>query len=212
MSLETAIVSTFTTEIDRLQPLLDRYGLWALFVACLAEGFGIPLPGQTLLIACALLAASGQLDIVSVLLVGWVATQLGDIIGYAIGRYGLQRTLAGFVKQSERLARLGHLFDRWGIGLLLIARFLDGLRQTSNLAAGALRMSWSRFLGATLAGTSLWVGAYGLGAFYLKRDFHKIIDVLEPLRPFALLITAVFFAALILYLFGRRKHSMKRDE
>ncbi|MBK5965253.1 hypothetical protein CCR95_14435 [Thiocystis minor] len=211
MTLETSLVSTLTSDIARLQPVLDHDGLWALFVACLVEGFGIPLPGQTLLIACALMAASGKLDIVTVLLVAWIATQLGDIIGYAIGRYGLQRTLTSGVKQGERLARLERLFDRWGMGLLLIARFLDGLRQTSNLAAGALRMSWWRFLTATIAGTSLWVGVFGLGAFYLDRDFHKIVDVIEPLRPFALIATAVFFAALALYLFGKRKRPVNRD-
>lgn len=205
MSLETAIVSTLTADIERLQPLLDRYGLWALFAACLVEGFGIPLPGQTLLIACALLAASGKLDIVNVLLVAWFATQLGDIIGYVIGRYGLQRALARSVKHRERLTKLERLFDRWGMGLLLIARFLDGLRQTSNLAAGALRMSWWCFLAATLAGTSLWIGVFGLGAFYLERDIHQIVAALAPLRPFALTLTVVLLAALILFLFGRRK-------
>ncbi len=205
MSLETAFVSTLTTEIARLEPLLDRYGLWALFVSCLVEGFGIPLPGQTMLIACALLAASGKLDLVSVLLVAWFATQLGDILGYVIGRYGVQRSLASTIKRPERLAKLERLFDRWGVGLLLIARFLDGVRQTSNLAAGILLMSWWRFLAASGAGTTLWVLSFGLGAFYLERDFNRIVAFLEPLRPFALGLTVALLAAFVIYLFGRRR-------
>ncbi|WP_296805162.1 hypothetical protein [Thiocapsa sp.] len=62
MSLEAEIATTLTSGIASLQPILDRYGLWALFVACMADGFGIPLPGQTILIACALLAATGKMD------------------------------------------------------------------------------------------------------------------------------------------------------
>jgi membrane protein YqaA with SNARE-associated domain len=138
MSLEAEIATTLTSGIASLQPILDRYGLWALFVACLVEGFGIPLPGQTLLIACALLAAAGKLDLTAVLLVAWTATQLGDIIGYLIGRYGLQGVLKRAANHRERLAKVEQAFARWGIGLLLVARFLDGLRQTSNIAAGAL--------------------------------------------------------------------------
>jgi membrane protein DedA with SNARE-associated domain len=205
MSIETAFVSTLTTDIARLQPVLDRYGLSALFVACLVEGFGIPLPGQTLLIACAMLAAGGKLDIVSVLLTAWIATQLGDIIGYAIGRYGLQRSLSSAVKQGERLAKLERLFDRWGMGLLLIARFLDGIRQTSNLAAGALQMSWWRFLVATISGTSLWILTFGVGAFYLELDFHHIVDWLQPIKSIALIVTLALIGALGLSLFWNRR-------
>lgn len=205
MSIETALVSTLTSDIGRLQPLIDRYGLWALFVACLAEGFGIPLPGQTLLIACALMAAGGHLDILSVVAVAWIGTQLGDVIGYAIGRRGLQRVLNDRVGRGLRLASAARLFDRWGIGLLVAARFLDGIRQTSNLAAGLLGMSWRRFLIGTLAGTSLWVLVFGVGAYYLDRDFQRILDWLRPLGPVALALTLVMAVGLGAVLVGRQR-------
>jgi membrane protein DedA with SNARE-associated domain len=82
------LVSSLPIGVAKLQPVLNEYGLGALFVAALVEGFGIPLPGQTLLIACGLMAATGRMDITSVLVVGWVATQLGDVIGYLIGQRG----------------------------------------------------------------------------------------------------------------------------
>ncbi len=204
MSIEAEIANTLTSGIAGLQPILDRYGLWALFVACLAEGFGIPLPGQTLLIACALLAASGKLDLTAVILVAWTATQLGDIIGYLIGRYGLQGVLKRAAKQRERLVKAEAAFARWGIGLLMVARFLDGLRQTSNIAAGALAMPWWRFLVGTIPGTSLWVGVFGFGAYTLEHDFHRITDVIEPLRPYALTLSTLLIVGLLLFLTSRR--------
>lgn len=204
MSIEAEIANTLTSGIAGLQPILDRYGLLALFVACLAEGFGIPLPGQTLLIACALLAASGKLDLTAVILVAWTATQLGDIIGYLIGRYGLQGVLKRAAKQRERLVKAEAAFARWGIGLLMVARFLDGLRQTSNIAAGALAMPWWRFLVGTILGTSLWVGAFGFGAYTLEHDFHRITDVIEPLRPYALTLSTLLIVGLLLFLTSRR--------
>lgn len=203
MSFESAIVSTVGTDIARLQPLLDHYGLWALCVACLVEGFGIPLPGQTLLIACALMAGSGTFALGDVLLVAWLATQLGDVMGYLIGRLALQRVLARRVSRGERLARLERGFDRWGPALLMVARFLDGIRQTSNLAAGMLRMPWWHFLLATAIGTSLWVGLLGAGPFYLERDVHQIAAALASLKPWLILLTLAALAGAGIYLFGR---------
>lgn len=211
MSIETAFVSTLSSEMAHLQPVIDRYGLLALFVACMAEGFGVPLPGQTLLIACGLLAASGKLDMTSVLVFAWFSTQLGDIIGFAIGCYGLQRVLNKAVKQRDRLLKLDRLFDRWGIWLLVFARFLEGVRQTSNLAAGALAMSWSRFLVGTLVGTSLWVLAFGAGAYYLEHDFRSIVDWIVPVKPVAIAVTVALLATVALYLFGKQADRIDRQ-
>ena len=52
---------------------LEQYGLWAIFVLVLLEDFGIPVPGETVLIAGAVYAGSGRLNIVAVGVVGFVA-------------------------------------------------------------------------------------------------------------------------------------------
>ena len=210
MSIEAEITSSLTSRIAELQPYLDRYGLWALFVSCLTEGFGIPLPGETLLIACALMAAAGQMDLASVLIVAWVGTQLGDIIGYLLGRRGLKRLLKPEAGRGQGLARAEALFARWGVGLLMIGRFLDGIRQTSNLAAGMLAMPWGRFLAGTLIGTSLWVGSFGLGAYLLEKDFHAITSFLSPLRPYSLVLAGLLVLGLVaLVVSTRRRRAVK---
>jgi membrane protein DedA with SNARE-associated domain len=210
MSMNTfaaELVSSLSGEIARLQPILDRYGLWALFVAAGVEGFGIPLPGQTLLIACGLLAAKGKLDITAVVLVGWMATQLGDLIGYLIGRRGVHRLLVRTAKNAERLAKAERLFARYGVAVLIVARFIDGVRQTSNIVAGALEMSRWRFLGATMIGTSLWVGVFGYGAFYLGKDFHSVGAFFQGLRPYGWWISLGLLVPLAWYLVRRRRGS-----
>lgn len=203
------IVSSLMGEMTRLQPVLDRYGLWALFVAALVEGFGIPLPGQTLLIACGLLAAKGQLDLTAVLLVGWVATQLGDVVGYLIGRRGVHRLIVRTAKSGERLAKAEAWFARYGVAVLVIARFVDGVRQTSNIVAGALEMTWWRFMGATMIGTTLWVAVCGLGAFWLGKDFHAVGAFFHWLRPYAWTVALTLLAFLVLYLVRRKGYAPK---
>ena len=72
-------------------PYLDHYGYWVLFGAILPENFYLQLPGETLLIASALLASQGHMHIVPLLLIACVAAVTGDNIGYAIGRFGGRR-------------------------------------------------------------------------------------------------------------------------
>lgn len=201
----TELVSSLSGGVAKLQPVLNEYGLGALFVAALVEGFGIPLPGQTLLIACGLMAAKGRMDITAVLVVGWVATQLGDVIGYLIGQRGVHRLLARKVKNAERLAKAEALFDRYGIAVLIVARFVDGVRQTSNIVAGALEMPWLHFMGATMIGTTLWVGICGFGAFALGHNIRGFGAFLHQLRPYGWAITLVLLGLLVWYLVRRRK-------
>jgi membrane protein DedA with SNARE-associated domain len=191
--------------------MLNEYGLGALFVAALVEGFGVPLPGQTLLIACGLMAAKGRMDITAVLVVGWLATQLGDVIGYVIGQRGVHRLLARKVKNAERLAKAEALFDRYGIAVLIVARFVDGVRQTSNIVAGALEMSWLHFMAATMIGTTLWVGVCGFGAFALGHNFHGFGALLHRLRPYGWAISLVLLGLLAWYLVRRRRGWWRRD-
>ncbi len=201
---EADIVSNLAAEIDRLRPLLDRYGLWALAAATLAEGMGLPLPGQTLLIACALLAVTGGPDILWVVLVAWWATWVGDLIGYWIGHRGLSGRLVRSTGTGGRLARAQALFARWGWWILVVARFLDGLRQTSNITAGALDMPWRRFLAGTAVGTSLWVGVFGVGVYALDVDRQALIAALHGLRSWGWALAAVGLGILAVYL-GRRR-------
>src|SRR5665811_2785 len=115
--------------VARVQPLFHRYGYLVVFVAILVEGVGIPAPGQTLLIAAALSAAHGNLSLVWVLILACLAATLGNTLGYLLGRWGGRPLLARFKLRGDRLARLEEKFRHYGGGVVLVARFFDGLRQ-----------------------------------------------------------------------------------
>jgi membrane protein DedA with SNARE-associated domain len=68
------------------QPILYHYGYLAIFIAILFEGFGIPAPGQTILMAGAILAARGEVSIALVLVVAFLAGVLGNTLGYVLKR------------------------------------------------------------------------------------------------------------------------------
>jgi membrane protein DedA with SNARE-associated domain len=194
----------FSAHAAAVMPLLERYGYAGIFVAVLVEGFGIPAPGQTLLTLGALLAAQAKLNILIVVAVAWCATVIGNLIGYAIGRRAGRRLLLASGVGAQRIERVEHFVRRYGPAIIIIARFVDGLRQLSSIVAGSMEMPWRSFVACVLIGASLWAGAIGIGAYYLERDFHAIAGFFLRLEPYGWIIAAGVVLALIVYLFQRR--------
>jgi membrane protein DedA with SNARE-associated domain len=71
-----------------LAPALSHYGYLAVGGLLVVEDFGVPVPGETVMIAAAVYAGAGRLSIVAVGVIAAVPAITGDNIGYAIGRYG----------------------------------------------------------------------------------------------------------------------------
>ncbi|HPF57835.1 MAG TPA: DedA family protein [Candidatus Competibacteraceae bacterium] len=188
-------------EIATVEPLLDHYGYGAVFVAVGVEGFGIPAPGQTLLIAGAVTAANqNQLRIDWLLFAAFMAALLGNSAGYLIGRRGGRALLRRFRISERHLQRIEHGFTRYGGGLLIIARFFDGLRQLNGIAAGLLEMPWWRFTFYNALGAMLWVSCWGLGIYTLDENLHTILAAIHALNPWVTTITLASVISLILLL------------
>ena len=149
--------------LDRLTHIFIQYGYFAVFVALLAEGAGIPLPGETvLLIASALAARPTGLNLKWVALVAFCTTSAGDNIGFYVGRAGGQVLLDRFGRRFRirpRTIQRGRDFiDRHGSLGVFCARFIAGLRVLNGLVAGSLLMSWPRFFLFDILGAACWVG------------------------------------------------------
>jgi membrane protein DedA with SNARE-associated domain len=148
-----------------------HHGLPLLFLAIMLESFGIPLPGETALIAFGVLAAEGHYSIVTVIVLAAAAAIIGDNLGYwLIGRLGGRELLRrwGWLRQySERvLPRAERVMDRHGGKTVFFGRFVAVLRYTVAWIAGLTRMRWWRFLFWNAAGGIAWAIAIGLLAYY----------------------------------------------
>lgn len=187
----------FERYLARAQPLLQRYGYSAVAVTVMAEGVGIPTPGQTLLLAGALEAAKGQLNIAWLLFLAIAAAIIGNSVGYAVGRWGGRAVLKKLKVNATRQQRFEDIFARRGGIVILVARFVDGLRQFNGIVAGMMHMPWWTFTAYNTAGAVLWSCVWGLGTYYLGRDIHVIADVFHRHRR---LLYALSAAALIILL------------
>lgn len=191
------------------RPWLEQYGYLALFGAVFVEGFGIPAPGETLIIASGLLANQGDLNIAAVLLTAWAAAVLGDNIGYMLGRWGGQRLLSKFGVQPRHLKRAEDYFEKFGGAVIIVARFVEGLRQLNGFVAGSMGMSWLRFIIFNATGAALWVGLWGGGVWWFSSHFEKVEQTFHKFEPLIFVMGITALITLIWYLFrpSRTKNS-----
>jgi len=194
--LHQRLAQDLQKDVARVQPWLDRYGYAAVALAVGAEGAGLPTPGQTLLSVAALDAVTHpRLHIGWLLLFTYLASVLGNVLGYLIGRRGGRALLARWRINEERLARVNAGFTRWGGWLVVFGRFVDGPRQLLSPAAGVLAMPLARFVLFTMIGAALWVGVWGFGVYYLDEHLYTVIGVIRKVNPWAAAVTVAGLAA-----------------
>jgi membrane protein DedA with SNARE-associated domain len=144
-----------------LEPTLRHWGYLGVAVILLLENIGLPVPGETMLIAASLSAATGQLNIVLVGVIAVLASTAGSAIGYAIGEFGGRPLAERYGKYvfltPERLDKTHEFFNRRGALVVLLGRFVEGVRQAVGVIAGISEMTFPRFLIFTLIGSALWV-------------------------------------------------------
>jgi membrane protein DedA with SNARE-associated domain len=150
--------------LHKLEPALDKYGYAAVFGLVLIEDFGVPVPGETVLILAAVYAGAGRLNVLLVGLLAFVAAIIGDNIGFAIGHFGGRRLVERYGRYifltPERLSRATRFFERHGGKVIVVARFVEGLRQANGIIAGISGMHWARFVAFNALGAALWVAAW----------------------------------------------------
>jgi membrane protein DedA with SNARE-associated domain len=207
-----AISHHFLAEVDKLEPLLLKYGVFVVMAAIAVEGFGIPAPGQTLLIAGAVLAARGSLNIQVLLLGAWLAAVAGAAIGYAAGRFGGSRLLARLPVNAAHLDRLQRLCRYYGGLFVVMARFVDGLRQLGNILVGALHMPTLQFMLMNALGAAVWVTVWGLGPYYLDANFHVIALRFRGLSPYGWIAAGLLLVGVLIYIVRRGRKSAQQQE
>jgi membrane protein DedA with SNARE-associated domain len=193
-----------------LQPVLEHYGYLAVGGFVMLEDFGVPLPGETILIAAAIFAGSGHLNIALVILVAVAGAIIGDNIGFAIGHFGGRPLVQRFGKYvfltPERLDRAEDFFNRHGGKVVTIARFIEGLRQANGFLAGIVGMHWLKFLGFNALGAVLWVCIWaGLG--YLAGE--HIVDIYAGFEKYRWYVIGAL-ALVVVVLIARRVRAHRR--
>jgi len=144
---------------------VHHYGLLALFLIVMLESAGVPLPGETALVAAGVFASHGELNIAAVIIVAAAAAIIGDNLGYWIGRTGGRSVLTRWRVTARTLPWAEGFFARHGPKTIFIGRFFSILRVTAAWMAGVSRMRWWTFFLWNAAGGICWALLVGLVAY-----------------------------------------------
>ena len=158
--------------------LFARYGYAVVFFGVFLENTGLPVPGETALLAGAALAKFGRLSLVWVIATAVAGAILGDNLGFFIGRRG-GRSLAerhgskvGLTR--KRLEQFDRFFERHGPKTVFIARFVTGLRVFCAVLAGASGLKWPTFLFYNATGAAVWATVIGAAGYMLAYSWDRL--------------------------------------
>lgn len=192
-------LASFSNSLIRL---IQVHGPWIISVVVALESAGVPLPGETILVAAALLAATtNQIDIAVIVAAAAAGAIVGDGIGYMVGRrFGLPllRKHGRYIRLDENRLLIGrYLFFRYGNAVVFFGRFIAVLRMFAALLAGANSMPAARFFFFNITGGICWACLFGFGAYEVGTEIYKISEVLM-LVSLGLFIAAGFALSIII--------------
>lgn len=187
------------------------HGLPLLFVVVMLESFGLPLPGETALIAFGVLAAQGHYSIVWVIVLAAAGAIIGDNLGYwLLGRLGgraLFRRWSWLRRYSDRiLPPTERIMRRHGGKTVFFGRFVAVLRVGAAAVAGLAHMKWWRFLFWNASGGIVWASAVGLAAFYGGKA------VADAIQRYGLYAAGVLAIVLVVGVFVLRRVKDRVEE
>jgi membrane protein DedA with SNARE-associated domain len=195
--------------LGAVAPVLDNYGYLAVAALIMVENFGVPAPGETILVAASVYAGTGRLSIVAVGLIAVLAAVAGNCIGYAIGYFGGHALVLRYGRYvfltRERLDKAERFFDQHGGLVVVAARFFEGLRQAAGIIAGTAEMPWRRFLVFTTIGAAAWVGLWAPLGYLAGNHIGIIYADIVRYSLYLLIALAVLVAAWITRTVLRRR-------
>jgi membrane protein DedA with SNARE-associated domain len=184
-----ALTATGTVEPPSLERALNdlshTLGPWTYALvaglAFLETGafVGLLAPGETAIVLGGVVAAQGEVNLLAILGIAWVAAALGDLasflLGQRLGRRFLHRHGPRIGVTRPRLHRVERFYDRHGAKAILLGRFVGIVRAVSPFLAGASGLKLRTFLPWSVIGTAIWAAAFTFAGY----AFHAAADTLS---------------------------------
>jgi membrane protein DedA with SNARE-associated domain len=205
--------------LNSLQGPLDHYGYGAIALLLLLENIGVPVvPGELALIAGSIFAGTGRagLNVVGVGLVAVTAVIVGAEIGYLIGRFAGRELILHYGKyvllKPEHLDRAEAVVSRYGGFVVIIARFIVGLREANGIIAGITQMRWLTFLIYNVIGAFAWVATWVTLGYVAGDHIATIYADVNRYFLYVLIALAVLLVAYISWRRIRRRRAGRSHE
>ncbi len=179
--------------------LIDHYGALAVFVFVVFENFGVPIPGETMLVVAAAYAASGHISIALVIVCCIAGVWTGCTLSYLAGRSGGVALMTRLHVPERHLARAETYMTRWGGYTVLFGRYVAFLRSYIGWLAGINRMRPVPFYLWNLAGATAWTLTFAALGYLLGNNW-KLIE-----QKLGVGVVVIISAAVVLYVLYKRR-------
>jgi len=142
---------------------------------------GLVAPGETVVIAGGVIAGQGEIQLLVLIGIVWVAAVLGDttsfFVGRRLGRAFLEKHGPRVKITHERLEQVDSYFQKHGGKTILIGRFIGLVRALAPFIAGSSGMSYQRFIPYSIVGTGLWATVFCVLGYIFWRSFDRVAHI-----------------------------------
>jgi membrane protein DedA with SNARE-associated domain len=181
---------------------LATYGYIGLFLYSLGGGF-------VALIGAGILSYMGKMDLTSSIAIAFVANALGDVLLFYMARYQKSIMMEGIRKHRRKLALAHILMKKYGSWIILIQKFVYGIKTLIPIAIGLTKYEFKRFAILNIISAALWALVFGLGSYYFGNALVKFIGIISDKPWIAPIILMVFGGALWFYLTHATKKKVR---
>lgn len=197
--------------LDDIVALLLGHGPLLVFGLTLASRAGAPFPAAPVLVVAGGLGAVGHISLPLTAVLSLLANLLGDAVWYLAGRrygYRVLRMLCRVSLSPDTCVRQSEgLFERWAGWSLVAAKFVPGVSVVAAPMAGALKMSWRRFVGWDLAGAAAWTAAYLALGYALRTQVREVLAAMADMGTKAGIAVGVLAVLALVLRFLRRRRA-----
>jgi membrane protein DedA with SNARE-associated domain len=169
-----------------ISTLLGNLNYGTILLLMLLESTIVPVPSELVVAPAAYHAASGQLNVVLVVLFATIGADIGASINYFVALYVGRPVIYKFANSKwgkmcllnqEKVEKSERFFDNNGITATLTGRLVPGIRHLISIPAGLARMNYWKFLLYTTIGAGVWHAILAAMGWYL----HAVVpeDQLE---------------------------------
>lgn len=180
---------------------LSTYGYLILFFYTLGGGL-------VALIAAGVLSFSGELNIVLCIVIAFISNAIGDTLLFYLSRYNKKEFMPYIKKQRRNLALAQVLFKKYGDRIILIKKYIYGLKTLIPIAIGLTNYSFFKFTIINLISSFIWALSIGLASYYAG---NMIVSLYETLKIYPWIMPIAIFAILGSIVFYFKKMTKKKS-
>ncbi len=183
-----------------------------IFLSGLVENLFPPYPGDTVTFIGGYLAGTGLLTFSLVFLSASVGCLAGAMLLYVLGKNkgrGVFLRNKGRVFNKTQLERVENWFKRYGEKVLILSRFLTGVRSLVALTAGVGNVKVQKMTGYTLISVLLWNSIILFSAFKVQKNWREILGIIQVYNKVVLTVVILIIIVWSITIFRAKSKNSK---